>query len=160
MARMRGTTRLLALAMMAHVADATVSDPVICYMLDAFLLLYCIVFTALFFRQKFAGSPPVTQGENNETQEGEGGTYEAVGTQSNPEGGAVRRQRGQATDDNYATLQHRTGDTYSKIQTKNKKKKKDAQAEKSGVYESLAGPSADTYNSLEMRPLPPRNPPN
>ena len=29
-----------------------VTDPAICYILDAFLLLYGIVFTALYFREK------------------------------------------------------------------------------------------------------------
>ncbi|XP_063069914.1 T-cell surface glycoprotein CD3 zeta chain-like isoform X2 [Engraulis encrasicolus] len=174
MARMWGATcSLLVLSMMVHGVDA-VSDPVICYILDAFLLLYCIIFTALFFRQKFEQNPLVTEEENKETEgEGEGGTYEAVGTQINPEPepepGPVRRQRGQAqqraqpeaTDDNYAALQHRTGDTYAKIQGKGKKKKKkEEQGEASGAYEALTRPSADTYNALEMRPLPPRNPPN
>ncbi|XP_041940333.1 high affinity immunoglobulin epsilon receptor subunit gamma-like isoform X1 [Alosa sapidissima] len=155
--RMWRTIKLLPLSLMVHVAEATsVSDPVICYVLDAVLLLYCIVFTALYFREKFLRSP-TTQEENNQTQEGEGGTYEAVGTQSNPETGAVRRQRAPAADDHYAALQHRTGDTYAQIQ--NKKKKKDAQASRTQLYESLQQTSADTYNSLEMRPLPPPHPP-
>ncbi|XP_062389944.1 high affinity immunoglobulin epsilon receptor subunit gamma-like isoform X2 [Sardina pilchardus] len=155
--RMWRTIKLLPLSLMIHVAEATsVSDPVICYILDAFLLLYCIVFTALYFREKFSKSP-TTQETTNQT-EGEGGTYEAVATQSNPETGAVRRQRAPAADDNYAALQHRTGDTYAQIQNK-KKKKKDAQASRTQVYESLQQTSADTYNSLEMRPLPPPHPP-
>ncbi|XP_062389945.1 high affinity immunoglobulin epsilon receptor subunit gamma-like isoform X3 [Sardina pilchardus] len=155
--RMWRTIKLLPLSLMIHVAEATsVSDPVICYILDAFLLLYCIVFTALYFREKFSKSP-TTQETTNQTQEGEGGTYEAVATQSNPETGAVRR-RAPAADDNYAALQHRTGDTYAQIQNK-KKKKKDAQASRTQVYESLQQTSADTYNSLEMRPLPPPHPP-
>ncbi|XP_062389946.1 high affinity immunoglobulin epsilon receptor subunit gamma-like isoform X4 [Sardina pilchardus] len=154
--RMWRTIKLLPLSLMIHVAEATsVSDPVICYILDAFLLLYCIVFTALYFREKFSKSP-TTQETTNQT-EGEGGTYEAVATQSNPETGAVRR-RAPAADDNYAALQHRTGDTYAQIQNK-KKKKKDAQASRTQVYESLQQTSADTYNSLEMRPLPPPHPP-
>ncbi|TNN60900.1 T-cell surface glycoprotein CD3 zeta chain [Liparis tanakae] len=30
------------------------SDPVICYFLDSILMVYCIVATALFFREKFS----------------------------------------------------------------------------------------------------------
>ncbi|RVE58232.1 hypothetical protein OJAV_G00207140 [Oryzias javanicus] len=30
------------------------SDPVICYFLDTFLMLYCLVATALFFKEKFS----------------------------------------------------------------------------------------------------------
>ncbi|KAF7215596.1 T-cell surface glycoprotein CD3 zeta chain [Nothobranchius furzeri] len=35
------------------------TDPVICYFLDAFLMVYCIVATALFFREKFSHMPRV-----------------------------------------------------------------------------------------------------
>ncbi|XP_013867091.1 T-cell surface glycoprotein CD3 zeta chain isoform X2 [Austrofundulus limnaeus] len=35
------------------------TDPVICYFLDAFLMLYCIAATALFFREKFSKMPRV-----------------------------------------------------------------------------------------------------
>lgn len=33
-------------------ADASMSDPTNCYILDVFLLLYSIIFTALYFREK------------------------------------------------------------------------------------------------------------
>ncbi|XP_031414610.1 T-cell surface glycoprotein CD3 zeta chain-like isoform X2 [Clupea harengus] len=152
MTRMWRTTKLLALSMMTHTAEAfEVTDPAICYILDAFLLLYGIVFTALYFREKFSRSPPNDQGENKDTQE-------AVGAQSNPESGAVQRQ-GHAADDHYAALQPRTADTYSHIE-KRKKRTKDAQVKKNEDYESLNQVTADTYNTLEMRPLPPRNRPN
>uniref|UniRef100_A0A1A7X021 T-cell surface glycoprotein CD3 zeta chain n=1 Tax=Iconisemion striatum TaxID=60296 RepID=A0A1A7X021_9TELE len=35
------------------------TDPVICYFLDAFLMVYCIAATALFFREKFSHMPRV-----------------------------------------------------------------------------------------------------
>ncbi|KAG7331338.1 hypothetical protein KOW79_005307 [Hemibagrus wyckioides] len=45
---------LLCLALLVSSAEATnFSDPVICYVLDAVLLFYCIVFTALYFKLKF-----------------------------------------------------------------------------------------------------------
>ncbi|XP_028991641.1 CD247 antigen like [Betta splendens] len=33
------------------------TDPVICYFLDGFLMVYCIVATALYFREKFSRVP-------------------------------------------------------------------------------------------------------
>ncbi|KAK2839956.1 hypothetical protein Q5P01_013696 [Channa striata] len=33
------------------------TDPVICYFLDGFLVVYCLVATALFFREKFSHVP-------------------------------------------------------------------------------------------------------
>ncbi|KAF6717050.1 T-cell surface glycoprotein CD3 zeta chain [Oryzias melastigma] len=33
---------------------ALFSDPVICYFLDTFLMLYCLVATTLFFKEKFS----------------------------------------------------------------------------------------------------------
>ncbi|KAI5106966.1 CD247 antigen like precursor [Silurus meridionalis] len=44
---------LLVLALMFSSAEATnFSDPIICYVLDAVLLFYCIIFTALYFKLK------------------------------------------------------------------------------------------------------------
>ncbi|KAK3543361.1 hypothetical protein QTP70_018367 [Hemibagrus guttatus] len=45
---------MLYLALLVSSAEATnFSDPIICYVLDAVLLFYCIVFTALYFKLKF-----------------------------------------------------------------------------------------------------------
>uniref|UniRef100_A0AAQ5YAP3 T-cell surface glycoprotein CD3 zeta chain n=1 Tax=Amphiprion ocellaris TaxID=80972 RepID=A0AAQ5YAP3_AMPOC len=44
-------------------AFSTFSHPVICYFLDAFLLVYCIVATALFFKEKFSDLPSVAKPE-------------------------------------------------------------------------------------------------
>ncbi|XP_027021784.1 CD247 antigen like [Tachysurus fulvidraco] len=45
---------LLCLALLVSSAGATnFSDPIICYVLDAVLLFYCIIFTALYFKLKF-----------------------------------------------------------------------------------------------------------
>ncbi|XP_030614784.1 T-cell surface glycoprotein CD3 zeta chain-like isoform X2 [Archocentrus centrarchus] len=35
------------------------SEPVICYFLDAFLIIYCIIVTGFFFREKFSKYPAV-----------------------------------------------------------------------------------------------------
>ncbi|GAA6079664.1 CD247 antigen like, partial [Tachysurus ichikawai] len=45
---------LLCLALLVSSAGATnFNDPIICYVLDAVLLFYCIIFTALYFKLKF-----------------------------------------------------------------------------------------------------------
>ncbi|XP_070770913.1 T-cell surface glycoprotein CD3 zeta chain-like isoform X2 [Enoplosus armatus] len=38
------------------------TEPVICYFLDGILIVYCIVATAFFFREKFSYIPPVPVG--------------------------------------------------------------------------------------------------
>ncbi|XP_072252889.1 CD247 antigen like, partial [Leuresthes tenuis] len=54
-------------------SDVFFTDPVICYFLDGFLMVYCIAATALFFREKFSKVPPV---EN--VQEDNGGIYQEL----------------------------------------------------------------------------------
>ncbi|XP_056282072.1 CD247 antigen like isoform X2 [Pseudoliparis swirei] len=41
------------------------SDPVICYFLDSILIVYCIVATLLFFREKFSHIP-IAEPEDND----------------------------------------------------------------------------------------------
>ncbi|CAJ1079623.1 T-cell surface glycoprotein CD3 zeta chain-like isoform X1 [Xyrichtys novacula] len=41
-------------------------DPIVCYVLDGVLVLYCIVATVLFFRERFSLPPPVPVGEPQE----------------------------------------------------------------------------------------------
>uniref|UniRef100_A0A3B1J4U0 High affinity immunoglobulin epsilon receptor subunit gamma n=1 Tax=Astyanax mexicanus TaxID=7994 RepID=A0A3B1J4U0_ASTMX len=62
----------------------SLSDPVTCYILDAVLLLYCIIFTALYFRIK------VRLGLNKNAMTDE---YETLAGQSGQAGGPVRRVR-------------------------------------------------------------------
>uniref|UniRef100_A0A671NW94 CD247 antigen like n=1 Tax=Sinocyclocheilus anshuiensis TaxID=1608454 RepID=A0A671NW94_9TELE len=54
------TKALGLLKMFVLFAEAlSVSDPTYCYVLDVFLLLYSILFTALYFREKFTREGPV-----------------------------------------------------------------------------------------------------
>ncbi|KAM9343368.1 T-cell surface glycoprotein CD3 zeta chain-like [Pholidichthys leucotaenia] len=41
------------------------TDPVLCYILDGFLVVYCIIATALFFREKFYGPKSTKECESN-----------------------------------------------------------------------------------------------
>ncbi|KAM4559160.1 uncharacterized protein PAE49_013651 isoform 3-T3 [Odontesthes bonariensis] len=54
-----GVFVLCALLAPVSCADVFFTDPVICYFLDGFLMIYCIAATALFFREKFSKIPPV-----------------------------------------------------------------------------------------------------
>ncbi|XP_067301172.1 CD247 antigen like [Pseudorasbora parva] len=56
---MSRTSTLLFLATYVSSAEASLSDPTNCYILDVFLLLYSIIFTALYFREKFTKEGPV-----------------------------------------------------------------------------------------------------
>ncbi|XP_067371225.1 CD247 antigen like isoform X2 [Channa argus] len=40
------------------------TDPVICYFLDAFLVVYCLAATMLYFREKFSHVPPEVTEDN------------------------------------------------------------------------------------------------
>ncbi|XP_024860393.1 CD247 antigen like [Kryptolebias marmoratus] len=66
---------LLVLLDPASCQDPFFTDPVICYFLDAFLMVYCIAATALFFREKFSNMPRVTQEPNNQDK---GGIYQEL----------------------------------------------------------------------------------
>ncbi|XP_051566419.1 T-cell surface glycoprotein CD3 zeta chain-like isoform X2 [Myxocyprinus asiaticus] len=57
---MSRTATLLLLATHVSYTEAVhVSDPIVCYILDVILLLYSIIFTALYFRQKFTREEPI-----------------------------------------------------------------------------------------------------
>ncbi|XP_054887711.1 CD247 antigen like [Poeciliopsis prolifica] len=72
---MRGVLVLFALFMPVCCEETFFTDPVICYFLDAFLMVYCIGATALFFREKFSKMPRVQP----EPMKGEkGGIYQEL----------------------------------------------------------------------------------
>ncbi|XP_051564865.1 T-cell surface glycoprotein CD3 zeta chain-like [Myxocyprinus asiaticus] len=57
---MSRTATLLLLATHVSYTEAVhVSDPVVCYILDVILLLYSIIFTALYFQVKFTRKEPI-----------------------------------------------------------------------------------------------------
>uniref|UniRef100_A0A669C3D5 T-cell surface glycoprotein CD3 zeta chain n=1 Tax=Oreochromis niloticus TaxID=8128 RepID=A0A669C3D5_ORENI len=66
-----GVFALSLLAVPVSCSDNFFTEPVICYFLDGFLILYCIIVTGFFFREKFSKGPSVgvTQEENGIYQE-------------------------------------------------------------------------------------------
>ncbi|CAG5865743.1 unnamed protein product [Menidia menidia] len=74
-----GVFLLCGLLVPASCADVFFTDPVICYFLDAFLMVYCIAATALFFREKFSKIPPV-----EDLEEDDGGVYQELERPADP----------------------------------------------------------------------------
>ncbi|XP_028249844.1 T-cell surface glycoprotein CD3 zeta chain-like isoform X2 [Parambassis ranga] len=64
MGTLTGVLVLFVLLVPVSCAESFFTEPIICYFLDAFLMVYCIIFTALFFKEKFANMPPVVVPED------------------------------------------------------------------------------------------------
>uniref|UniRef100_A0A3Q2WF70 T-cell surface glycoprotein CD3 zeta chain-like n=1 Tax=Haplochromis burtoni TaxID=8153 RepID=A0A3Q2WF70_HAPBU len=61
----KGVFALSVLAVPVSCSDNFFTEPVICYFLDGFLIIYCIIVTGLFFREKFSKGPSVGVTEEN-----------------------------------------------------------------------------------------------
>ncbi|XP_072542372.1 CD247 antigen like [Salminus brasiliensis] len=124
----------------------SLSDPVTCYILDAVLLLYCIIFTALYFRIKFsrlqsdnsAPAEPLYEGlkTNEMTDE-----YQTLDAQSSHASGPTRRNRQQQEEGQYEPLRAPSNDHYQELQKQAKPRKS-----KNKTRES---------EGIEMEPIPP-----
>ncbi|MCI4378254.1 hypothetical protein PGIGA_G00213860 [Pangasianodon gigas] len=88
---------LLCLALLVSCAEATTfGDPIVCYVLDAVLLFYCIIFTALYFKLKFEKArifvvAPDTSPSTDQAPQDEG-QYEALVGQSNDDYQEIERK--------------------------------------------------------------------
>ncbi|XP_060785526.1 CD247 antigen like [Neoarius graeffei] len=88
---------LLCLALLLSSAEATnFSDPIVCYVLDAVLLLYCIIFTALYFKLKFEKAKAFVKLPDKSALTAEAGQdeghYQALVGQSNQEYEEIKRK--------------------------------------------------------------------
>ncbi|XP_039998351.1 T-cell surface glycoprotein CD3 zeta chain-like isoform X2 [Xiphias gladius] len=123
-------------------------DPQLCYILDGFLGLYGLFITAMFIKEKFF-KPKV-----KETEEGiysdlkgqETGGYAPL--MRDAERGRNRRMTDDAT---YTGLNKRTEGEYKELPVKKERHRKNEQ-----VYQGLSSATRDTYDSLQMQPLPAR----
>ncbi|XP_067116597.1 LOW QUALITY PROTEIN: T-cell surface glycoprotein CD3 zeta chain-like [Osmerus mordax] len=117
-------------------------DPQLCYILDGFLLLYGLIITGMYIREKFFKSQAKPEDD---------AIYSDL--KKDAERGIARR--GVDIDDTYQPLTARpTGDTYKELPVKKeRRRKRDEQ-----VYQDLNSATKDTYDSLQMQPLtlPPR----
>ncbi|KAG9262339.1 T-cell surface glycoprotein CD3 zeta chain [Astyanax mexicanus] len=128
-------------------AQDVLYDPRFCYFLDLFLLIYGIIITGMFLRERCFKSK---QQKDIVYEDLKGGraTYDKL-KQRDVEGGQGRRNR-RDPEDTYTRLQKKTDDTYKEITVKKDRGRNDQ------VYQGLSAATKDTYDSLHMQPLPPR----
>uniref|UniRef100_A0A8D0KRR1 T-cell surface glycoprotein CD3 zeta chain n=1 Tax=Strix occidentalis caurina TaxID=311401 RepID=A0A8D0KRR1_STROC len=114
------------------------TDPRLCYLLDGFLFIYAVVMTALFVKAKLsqASEPQLQPGQDdvyNKLSRGHRDEYDVLGAKrgGDPELGG-RHQ---------SLQKDKMGEAYSEIGTKG---------------EGLSTATKDTYDALQMQPLPPR----
>ncbi|KAK5621323.1 hypothetical protein CRENBAI_009932 [Crenichthys baileyi] len=126
-----------------------IADPQLCYVLDGFLGLYGLIITGMFIKEKFfktkvkIAEEPTYTGLRGQSAD----TYEPLMT--DPERGG--RNRRVAEDSTYTGLQKRTEPTYKELPVKRERQRKNEQ-----VYQGLSSATRDTYDSLQMQPLPAR----
>ncbi|XP_054881999.1 T-cell surface glycoprotein CD3 zeta chain-like, partial [Poeciliopsis prolifica] len=125
----------------------SITDPQLCYILDGFLGLYGLIMTGMFIKEKFFRTK--AKGSDDGTyaslSRATGDTYEPLMT--DPERGRNRR----ADDSTYTGLQKRSEPTYKELPVRRERQRKNEQ-----VYQGLSSVTRDTYDSLQMQPLPAR----
>ncbi|XP_064871672.1 T-cell surface glycoprotein CD3 zeta chain-like [Oncorhynchus nerka] len=149
-------------------------DPKLCYILDGFLLLYGLVITGLLLREKFFKSKgKILEDDDTYTdlKPTDGGGYGRI-NRKDPESATARDNR-RNNDDTYGkcitqhtiwmflithcfppqSLKKPTDDTYREIAVKDKQRRRNKNDQ---VYQGLSAATKDTYDSLQMQPLPPR----
>ncbi|KAL7881533.1 hypothetical protein AOLI_G00083810 [Acnodon oligacanthus] len=150
------TVTLLCLALLLSSSEAmSLSDPITCYVLDAVLLLYCIIFTALYFRIKFSRpqsdnstpAEPLYEGLITDQITDE---YQTLEPESSQATGPIRRNRVQQEEGQYEPLRSPVNDEYQEIKAKSKPRKS-----KSKTKESSNESRKDAAEAIEMDPIPP-----
>ncbi|XP_071760432.1 T-cell surface glycoprotein CD3 zeta chain [Centroberyx gerrardi] len=123
-------------------------DPKLCYILDGFLALYGLFITGLFVREKFFKTKSKAADDSiyTDLRGQDTGGYAPL-MKGDPERGRNRR----AADETYTDLNRRPEGEYKELPVKRERHKKNEQ-----VYQGLSKASKDTYDSLQMQPLPPR----
>uniref|UniRef100_H0ZTG1 T-cell surface glycoprotein CD3 zeta chain n=1 Tax=Taeniopygia guttata TaxID=59729 RepID=H0ZTG1_TAEGU len=111
------------------------TDPRLCYMLDGFLFIYAVVMTALFVKAK------VVENTGNAMY---GQLFSSV----------LQQRRKNPQDTVYTSLQKdKMGEAYSEIGMKGERRRGKGNE---GLYQGLSAATKDTYDALQMQPLPPR----
>ncbi|KAM6140411.1 T-cell surface glycoprotein CD3 zeta chain [Pterocles gutturalis] len=140
------------------------TDPRLCYLLDGFLFIYALVMTALFVKTKLsqASEPQLQPGQDdvyNKLSRGHRDEYDVLGAKrgTDPElGGRHQQRRKNPQDTVYTSLQKdKMGEAYSEIGMKGEQQRRRGKGNE-GVYQGLSAATKDTYDALQMQPLPPR----
>uniref|UniRef100_A0A672TZX8 T-cell surface glycoprotein CD3 zeta chain n=1 Tax=Strigops habroptila TaxID=2489341 RepID=A0A672TZX8_STRHB len=135
------------------------TDPRLCYLLDGFLFIYAVVITALFSAPIFSCSQclslllaflfqKLSRGHRDE--------YDVLGAKrgADPELGGRHQRRKNPQDTIYTSLQKdKMGEAYSEIGMKGERRRGKGN---DGVYQGLSTATKDTYDALQMQPLPRR----
>ncbi|NP_001187191.1 T-cell surface glycoprotein CD3 zeta chain precursor [Ictalurus punctatus] len=147
------TAALVLLVWIISPAEASMlNDPKFCYALDVILLVYGIVITTLYLRERFFKPKVKDMTQKDSTYASLSGGQSAYDglRMRDAETGRARGGRRQGDDDTYTRLRDKTEDTYKEIQVKKDRRPNDQ------VYQGLSTATKDTYDSLHMQPLPPR----
>ncbi|XP_029942236.1 T-cell surface glycoprotein CD3 zeta chain [Salarias fasciatus] len=121
-------------------------DPQLCYVLDGILGLYGVIITGMFIRERFFR--PKEKEESLYTDlsgQDAGGYAPLMRDKERP------RNRRVADDSTYTDLTHRNDGGYKELPIK-----KDRQRKNEQVYQGLSSATRDTYDALQMQPLPAR----
>ncbi|XP_044043581.1 T-cell surface glycoprotein CD3 zeta chain [Siniperca chuatsi] len=141
---------LLVLASAFPPAEAlAMYEPGLCYILDGFLGLYGLIITGMFIKEKFFKTKArATEDSIYSDLKGQDSGGYAPLVRGDPERGRNRR----TADDNatYTDLNKRTDGEYKELPVKRERRKNEQ------VYQGLSTATKDTYNVLQMKPLPPR----
>ncbi|XP_064166119.1 T-cell surface glycoprotein CD3 zeta chain-like isoform X1 [Anguilla rostrata] len=155
---LRWTGLLVVLAMAVPSAEAKIglNDPMLCYILDGVLLLYGLVITGLFFRERYF-KPTKADSKDDGIYMGlnkAADAYDVLRPSGDAESGAgaSRGKRRQGDDETYTPLQKGTEDNYKEIGVKKERRRNRNEQ----VYQGLSTATKDTYDSLHMPQLPPR----
>ncbi|NP_001093577.1 CD247 antigen like precursor [Danio rerio] len=148
---MSRTSTLLLLASCVSSAEATVSDPTYCYILDVILLVYSIIFTALYFREKFLKEGPVPPDPAAPVRNPNEPVYTdldlpQVGSDYQQLDRPIRRRE---PETHYQELRAHASDEYQQIGTKGKPRKA-----KSKSNEGRTGRKRDAAEAVEMETFP------
>ncbi|NWW06069.1 CD3Z protein, partial [Oreocharis arfaki] len=148
------------------------TDPRLCYVLDGFLFIYAVVMTALFVKAKLsqASEPQLRPGQDdvyNKLSRTHRDDYDVLGGKrgADPElGGRHQQRRKNPQDTVYTALQKdKMGEAYSEIGMKGEVISQGKGSTLSSltcfpgfVFQGLSAATKDTYDALQMQPLPPR----
>ncbi|XP_016111760.1 T-cell surface glycoprotein CD3 zeta chain isoform X3 [Sinocyclocheilus grahami] len=146
----RGASAVVILLSITPVSAFSFYDPNLCYILDALFLLYGIIITAFFVRERCIKKK--SKGDQDSLYQpidkrGQSAYDVLRGAEEGPARGG--RKRG---DDTYTPLQKKSDETYREIETKPGRRRTDQ------VYQGLSSMTKDTYDSLHMQQIhpPPR----
>nr|XP_020474787.1 T-cell surface glycoprotein CD3 zeta chain [Monopterus albus] len=145
------TSGLLVFAVVLSPAEAlALNDPQLCYILDGFLGLYGLIITGMFIKEKFFTTKAKVKQDSiyTDLRGQDSGGYAPLMRRDPESGGRNRRPVDDAT---YTDLNKRPGDEYKELPMKRERQRKNDQ-----VYEGLSAATKDTYQTLEMQPLPAR----